>query len=60
MANMSYCRFTNTLGDLRNCSESMDDTEDLSNEEAKARLKLIKLCVLIAEDYGHEVAEGRQ
>ena len=33
MGNMSYCRFTNTASDLRDCCEAMDDTEGLSAEE---------------------------
>lgn len=54
MANMSYCRFQNTLGDLRDCyeSEGMDDPEVLSDEERKARERLVALCVEIADDYG--------
>lgn len=49
MANMSYCRFRNTLEDLRDCYENMD--EDLSAEEKAARFKLLKLCDQIAGDY---------
>jgi hypothetical protein len=51
MANMSYCRFQNTLSDLRDCYESMDDT-DLDEEEAKARKRMIRLCQETARDYG--------
>lgn len=47
--NMSYCRFSNTLQDLKDCYEHMDD-DDLSPEEQNAREKLIKLCQAIAED----------
>ena len=54
MANMSYCRFQNTLQDLRDCYENMDDT-DLSDEEKRARRTLLKLCDQIVGDY---VAEG--
>lgn len=50
MSNMSYCRFHNTLQDLKDCYEHMDD-EDLSEEEKKARDKLIKLCGDINWDY---------
>lgn len=55
MANMSYCRFRNTVADLRDCLEHLDDTEGLSEGEAKARLRLINVCVDIALDYGAEV-----
>ena len=51
--NMGYVRFTNTLQDLRDCYEHMDD-DDLSEEEEKARQRLIKLCEDIAADYGED------
>ena len=53
MGNMSYVRFSNTLADLKDCYENMDD-QDLSEAEAKARKKLIKLCQDIAGDYGND------
>ena len=51
--NMSYCRFRNTLPDLRDCLEHIEDT-DLSPAESRARQRLIKLCVEIAQDYGQD------
>jgi len=48
MANMSYCRFENTLSDLRDCYLNIDET-DLSRTEIAARKELIELCQLIAE-----------
>jgi len=54
MPNMSYCRFQNTLGDLEDCYENID-RNDMSNEELQARLRLIKLCVDIADDYRDEL-----
>jgi hypothetical protein len=50
---MSYCRFRNTLGDLKDCRDFMDD--DVSEEEATARKRLIEVCAKIADDYRHEV-----
>jgi hypothetical protein len=51
MSNMSYCRFRNTLGDLRDCVDHLD--EPLGNEdEERARTLLIELAVQIAVDYG--------
>lgn len=48
MGNMSYCRFRNTLTDLRDCAEHItDDPEDMSDEEVVARDKLVKLCIEI-------------
>jgi len=51
MANMSYCRFENTLSDLEDCYFHMDEVDDLNEREIKARVKLIKLCRNIASDY---------
>lgn len=51
MANMSYCRFRNTLEALEDCSEHLDDT-DLSSEEEKAKIKLLKLCAQLAYENG--------
>jgi len=54
MGNMSYCRFRNTVGDLRDCYDNMDD-EDISSDEKRARRAIIKLAVQIADDYGDEI-----
>ena len=54
MPNMSYCRFQNTAPDLRDCVDNMNE-DDLSFEEYRARHRLIRLCVEIAENYGDEV-----
>jgi hypothetical protein len=68
MSNMSYCRFRNTLRDLNDCRGHLDDMpfnqeatdEDkemgmLSREETSARTSLIKLCILIADEFRDEV-----
>ena len=49
MGNMGYCMFENTLNDLIDCYEHMED--DLSKEESKARKRMIKLCANIANDF---------
>ena len=49
MGNMGYCRFRNTLSDLRDCHEHLWD-EELSSDEEKARRALIMLCKEIAVD----------
>lgn len=54
MSNMSYCRFRNTLPDLRDCFENMDEPINDEDEE-KARVRLIKLCMKIAEEYAEQV-----
>jgi hypothetical protein len=45
--NMSYCKFQNTAIDLADCLE--DITEELSFEEHRARLRLVKLCKQVVE-----------
>ena len=52
MSNMSYCRFENTLNDLRDCYRNFD-SEELSDSETIARQKLVELCqeiIEVAED----------
>jgi len=56
MANMGYCRFENTLDDLEDCYEHMDDN-NLSEQESKKRRMLIKTCMNIAADYEHELED---
>jgi hypothetical protein len=52
LGNMGYCRFTNTLEDLRDCYNHMsDDKEELGEEETEAREDLIQLCKSIAAEY---------
>jgi len=54
MSNMSYCRFQNTLSDLQDCYDNMDNN-DLSEDEEHARRRLIQICKYIANDYGDEL-----
>jgi hypothetical protein len=61
MSNMSYCRFQNTLADLRDCEEALNergnlDDLDLSEGELKAARRLIALCGRIWGDWESEAA----
>jgi hypothetical protein len=56
MGNMGYCRFHNTLSDLRDCYDHIDD-DDLSEEEERARKRLIELCKEIASEFENEEEE---
>ena len=56
MGNMGYCRFRNTLADLNDCYDSLDE-HGLSKEEEKARNKLVRLCQHIAENYSDDYLE---
>lgn len=54
MSNMSYCRFQNTLDDLRDCETAIEELqnpkEELSAEEYAAYRALIRMCRRIAND----------
>lgn len=54
MGNMHYARFRNTLGDLRECYNSMQEEEDLEAEEEAAKKEIIELCATIVERFGKE------
>jgi len=56
VANMGYCRFENTLRDLRDCDQHMAD--DLDGDEEKARKALIRLCVKIADEQGQDADDA--
>jgi uncharacterized protein YjiS (DUF1127 family) len=60
MSNMSYCRFRNTLGDLNDCLDALEDIggdlSELGDEEAAAAKRLIEMCRQIADDYGSDDA----
>ena len=43
MSNMSYCRFQNTVSDLADCRDHIND-DDLSDDEKRARDTLISVC----------------
>lgn len=55
MSNMPYCRFRNTLADLRDCLENIED--ELSRGESRARRELIKLCFEIASQFMDDEGE---
>lgn len=49
MSNMAYCRFQNTVDDLKDCYDHLFD-EDLSHDEQRAREGLIRICKDIAAE----------
>ncbi len=57
MSNMSYCRFQNTLGDLRDCKEALDDEDDLpkkGTDEHWAMVRLIEVAKEIVDSHNPE------
>lgn len=60
MPNMSYCRFQNTLRDLKECYDNWygdredDEDEPLSAEELRARERLLDLCRRIYDEHSDD------
>lgn len=58
MANMSYCRFRNTVIDLQDCYDALsdpdEDNEPLDPDELRAKKQLISLCEEIVMDFREE------
>lgn len=65
MTNMSYCRFENTLGDLKDCAEQIELLLDGEPEadrvtdprERRSRLELIELCFDVVARFQDEGVE---
>lgn len=55
MGNMSYCRFENTLNDLRDCEEALenihDEVTEMSSYEKNAVVELVELCKTITDNW---------
>ena len=59
MENMSYCRYQNTLNDLRDCFNDMMDVDGkLSADEQMAKNDLIEMCQAIVNVSKEEEAEA--
>ena len=50
MSNMSYCRFTNTRGDLEDCLNAIEMEDKLSDFEAQAGKRLFKAFLTFCRD----------
>ena len=42
--NKSYCRFENTLEALKDCYANLNEIDDISESEKRARKRLIETC----------------
>ena len=51
MSNMSYCRFTNTGGDLEACLDAIRQDEQLSHFEIRAGTSMFKSFLNFCRDY---------
>jgi len=56
MPNMSYCRFTNTATDLRDCLDTIRRDEKLSDSEADAGRKMFLDFLLFCQ--GYDIIDG--
>ena len=54
MANMSYCKFENTLSALKQCADGWQE-ESNNPREIKSRKFLIELMVELLQEEGYEV-----
>lgn len=50
MPNMSYCRFRNTLNDLRDCQEALHDP--VSRNESAARASMVSVMAAMLAKLG--------
>lgn len=57
MANMPYCRFHNTLADLRDCRRALQEGNVASADERAKAIELIRLCGQIITDVASEIGE---
>lgn len=57
MSNMSYCRFRNTLPDLRDCAANITEAE-LSSDEQEERAALVACACDLLDALGIEVNLG--
>lgn len=58
MANMSYCRFHNTVNDLEDCKEALENENIESADEKKKAKALIQLCREIADSFDDDYVDS--
>jgi hypothetical protein len=51
MANMSYCRFQNTLGDFEDCLDALYSGKAMSDDEQRAAFWLIQKSRELVEQF---------
>lgn len=58
MANMSYCRFNNTLRDLEDCREALENQNISSLAEKRKAKRLLKVCREIADNFDEDYIDS--
>ena len=53
MSNMSYCRFENTYGDLKDCKNAVENQSELSEWELPYAKGMYKLCLEFIKEAEH-------
>jgi len=54
---MSYCRFQNTLGDVRDCQEALNDLEEQDGLKSRREFQAERIGVLEAKEEVTELEE---
>ena len=59
MSNMSYCRFQNTLKDLQDCFNALNEEpiDELSREERSSAEDILILCQEFIEEHQDKIEE---
>lgn len=66
MGNMAYCRFENTLNDLQDCFDALDEDslidyyDDSSEREKRSIIKLLQLIREFHAVYGPELEDLKE
>lgn len=58
MSNMAYCRFHNTVNDLEDCKEALENENISSTSEKKSAKALIQLCREIADSFDDDYVDS--
>lgn len=57
MANMSYCRFENTLRDFTDCLEALNEIDDVKEELSESEYRSAKWLMEKAQEFVEEHSE---
>lgn len=58
MANMSYCRFNNTLSDLEDCRDALREGNISSLAEKRKAKRLLEVCREIADNFDKDYIDS--
>ena len=58
MANMSYCRFNNTLSDLEDCRDALREGNISSLAEKRKAKRLLAVCREIADNFDEDYIDS--